>query len=184
MAGLCRNLHPHFSTIVHVPLILLCTLPSPTIAATNINNPSVTEKSSVDRQALLSFKLQLSNDPLGALASWRNGSANFCNWQGITCSKKHTNRVIALDLRSKGLVGQIALSVSNLSFLTTIDLSDNHLHSAIPDAIGGLKRLRKLNLSMNSLDGMIPAALSSLSSLEEISLWNNLLTGLTAREKL
>jgi hypothetical protein len=169
MAGLFINLGRHFSITVHVSFILLCTLPSPTIA--------VTEKFSDDRQALLSFKLQLSNDPLGALASWHNDSANFCSWQGITCSKKHTNRVIALDLRSKGLVGQIPLSIANLSFLTALDLSDNHLHSAIPYETGGLKRLRKLNLSMNSLDGMIPAALSSLSSLEEISLWNNSLSG-------
>lgn len=168
MAGPFINLHLHFYIIVHVSLILLCTLPS---------SIAVTEKSSDDRQALLSFKLQFSNDPLGALASWHNDSAKFCNWQGITCSKKHTNRVIALDLRSKGLVGQIPLSIANLSFLTAIDLSDNHLHSAIPYEIGGLKRLRKLNLSMNSLDGTIPAALSSLSSLEEISLWNNSLSG-------
>ncbi|CAO2038360.1 unnamed protein product [Urochloa humidicola] len=173
MAGLLRILHQHFSVIVHVFLIVLFALPSLTISA---NNPLFTKNSFVDRQALLSFKLQIS-DPLGALASWHNGSANFCNWQGITCSKKHTNRVIALDLHSKGLVGQIPISIANLSFLTTIDLSDNHLHSAIPYEIGGLKRLRNLNLSVNSLDGMIPAALSSLSSLEEISLWNNSLTG-------
>lgn len=168
MAGLFINLHQHFSISVHVFFILLCTLPS---------SIAITEKFSDARQALLSFKLQLSNDPLGALASWNNDSANFCKWQGITCSKRHTNRVIALDLHSKGLVGQIPLSIANLSFLTAIDLSDNHLHSAIPYEIGGLKRLRKLNLSMNSLDGTIPAALSSLSSLEEISLWNNSLSG-------
>ncbi|CAL4969363.1 unnamed protein product [Urochloa decumbens] len=174
MAGLLRNLHRHFSVIVHVSLLLFA-MPSLTVSAININNPSFTKKSFVDRQALLSFKLQI-DDPLGALTTWHNDSAKFCNWQGITCSKKHANRVVALDLHSKGLVGQIPLSIANLSFLTTIDLSDNHLHGAIPYEIGGLKRLRKLNLSMNSIDGMIPAALSSLSSLEEISLWNNSLT--------
>ncbi|CAL4887870.1 unnamed protein product [Urochloa decumbens] len=205
MAGLLRNLHQHFSVIVHVFLMLLFALPSLTVCAININNPSFTKKSFVDRQALLSFKSQI-DDPLGALATWHNDSANFCNWQGITCSKKHANRVIALDLHSKGLVGQIPLSIANLSFLTTIHLSDNHLHSAIPYEIGGLNRLRKLNLSSYSLvaagkmvplfaiarylkpwawanrfEGPIPASLVNASSLEVLDLGVNSFHGLVPK---
>ncbi|KAG5533506.1 hypothetical protein RHGRI_027625 [Rhododendron griersonianum] len=52
-----------------------------------------------DRLALLSFKELIAEDPLGSLSSWNN-SLELCEWDGVTCSRKH-QRVVVLDLRGK-----------------------------------------------------------------------------------
>ncbi|KAM0828011.1 hypothetical protein ACQ4PT_067825 [Festuca glaucescens] len=129
-----------------------------------------------DRDALLCLKSQLSG-PTGALDSWSNSSLTFCSWHGVTCSRRHTSRVISLDLESSNLTGQIFPCISKLNFLTTIHMPKNQLNGHISPDMGRLTRLRYLNLSMNSITGTIPDTISSCSRLEVISLQNNSLEG-------
>ncbi|CAN6342813.1 unnamed protein product [Urochloa humidicola] len=63
----------------HITLIFLSTA----WAATN-------QTINTDHQALLCIKSQLSQpNSTGALATWSNGSLDFCQWQGVSCSWRH-----------------------------------------------------------------------------------------------
>ncbi|KAF8656037.1 hypothetical protein HU200_060830 [Digitaria exilis] len=137
-------------------------------SATTFNNIT-------DGDALLEFRASLSN-PWGGIASW-NKTTEFCSWHGVSCSLKHKNRVIKLNLSSEGLAGTIAACIGNLTFLRTLDLSWNRLHGEIPSAVGRLSRLRFLNLSNNSFHGEINANLNNCTSLESINFESNMLTG-------
>ncbi|KAF2911737.1 hypothetical protein DAI22_11g203030 [Oryza sativa Japonica Group] len=132
--------------------------------------------SSADRKALLCLKSQL-HDPSEALASWGNESLAVCNWKGVTCSNSNPSRVVALDLESQNITGQIFPCVAGLSFVSRIHMPGNQLNGQISPEVGQLTRLRYLNLSLNSLTGEIPATISSCSLLEIVDLFSNSIEG-------
>ncbi|XP_051223118.1 uncharacterized protein [Lolium perenne] len=152
-----------------------------------------------DEATLLAFKEQVSDS--GSLVSW-NSSADFCSWEGVTCSHRRPARVVALILHSRALAGALSTALGNLTFLRTLNLSFNWLRGEIPASLGRLQHLQTLDLGYNSFSGMLPLNLSScvgmtimaldsnnldggipaelgerLTSLKEISLSNNSLTG-------
>ncbi|XP_010262819.1 PREDICTED: putative receptor-like protein kinase At3g47110 [Nelumbo nucifera] len=133
-----------------------------------------------DRLALLAFKNQINHDPLGALSSW-NDSLHFCQWQGVSCGSLH-QRVTALNLEGKMLVGSVSPSIGNLSFLTEINLQNNSFHGQIPQEISLLPRLQHLVLSQNSFSEGIPTNLSRCSHLKVLDLYENELTGIIPTE--
>ncbi|EEC66835.1 hypothetical protein OsI_33296 [Oryza sativa Indica Group] len=128
-----------------------------------------------DLDALLAFRAGLSNQS-DALASW-NATTDFCRWHGVICSIKHKRRVLALNLSSAGLVGYIAPSIGNLTYLRTLDLSYNLLHGEIPPTIGRLSRMKYLDLSNNSLQGEMPSTIGQLPWLSTLYMSNNSLQG-------
>ena len=68
-----------------------------------------------DHQALLTFKAQITCAPENIFSSW-NDSLNFCEWEGVTCGRKH-RRVTVLDLSTRGLVGSLSPYIGNLGKL-------------------------------------------------------------------
>ncbi|XP_077218103.1 putative receptor-like protein kinase At3g47110 [Tasmannia lanceolata] len=130
-----------------------------------------------DRLALLAFKQMITDDPRGFLSSW-NHSVHLCNWNGVTCSRRHHQRVTVLDLNSQSLVGSLSPHVTNLSFLRTMNLSYNNFHGEIPVEIGHLSRLRYLHLFENSFSGKVPSELKHCSNLRSIDLNTNDLSGI------
>ncbi|CAL4889276.1 unnamed protein product [Urochloa decumbens] len=128
-----------------------------------------------DLQALLCLKLHLS-DPAGILASWNN-TLQFCSWFGVTCSKRHQSRVVALNLGSLELSGQIPPCISNLTFLARIHLPNNQLSGQIPAELGQLSKLQYLNFRSNNIGGMIPSTLASCFNIRIIDLEQNMLVG-------
>ncbi|XP_073103355.1 receptor kinase-like protein Xa21 [Elaeis guineensis] len=153
-----------------------------------------------DYLSLLAFKHQIIHDPSKALASW-NDTIHFCSWVGVACSRKHQQRVVALNLSSCGLEGSLSPSIGNLTFLHRLDLGNNGFIGEITPELGRLRRLQHLNLSFNSFQGVIPGNLTycfellildlssnqlkgkipvdiaSLTKLGELDLFNNSLTG-------
>ncbi|MQM04226.1 hypothetical protein Taro_037017 [Colocasia esculenta] len=129
-----------------------------------------------DRLSLLHFKDGISSDPNGALRSW-NKSVHFCLWRGVTCGRRHLDRVTVLNLTSLSLTGYISPSVANLTFLRILNLRTNQLFGPIPPQLGALSRLRSLRFGENALSGEIPSNLSRCSELRRISLEYNQLTG-------
>ncbi|KAK2633139.1 hypothetical protein EUGRSUZ_L00469 [Eucalyptus grandis] len=128
----------------------------------------------IDRLALLEFKARIA-DPSGVLSSW-NDSSHFCDWDGVTCGRKH-RRVTILDLGSKNLSGVMPPHIGNLSFLRGIDLENNSFHAKIPSQVGRLLRLQKLFLNNNSFSGEIPLNLSYCSNMLSLDLGFNMLKG-------
>ncbi|KAK6270633.1 hypothetical protein POUND7_007731 [Theobroma cacao] len=128
-----------------------------------------------DRIALLSVKDQLVGAGAGPLHSW-NASLHFCEWQGVTCGRRH-QRVTALDLDGLKLAGSLSPSIGNLTFLRRLNLSDNRLQGNIPKEVGYLRRLRVFDLFQNNLHGRIPVELANCSNLQRIHITDNNLTG-------
>ncbi|XP_058109117.1 probable LRR receptor-like serine/threonine-protein kinase At3g47570 [Magnolia sinica] len=129
-----------------------------------------------DRLALLYFKHMITDDPLHSMSSW-NDTLHFCHWKGVTCGRRHPDRVTALNLTDQNLVGPISPYIGNLSFLRIINLANNSFHGTIPEEIGRLRRLRYLSLTNNTFTGEISANLTHCSKLEAFCLYGNQLSG-------
>ncbi|CAL9234496.1 unnamed protein product, partial [Arabidopsis halleri] len=129
-----------------------------------------------DRQALFDFKSQVSEDKKRVVLSSWNNSFPLCNWNGVTCGRKH-KRVTRLDLGGLQLGGVISPSIGNLSFLISLNLTENSFVGTIPHEVGNLFRLQHLNMSFNFLEGEIPASLSNCSRLLNLGLYSNHLGG-------
>ncbi|KAL6654676.1 hypothetical protein ACP70R_008141 [Stipagrostis hirtigluma subsp. patula] len=155
--------------------VLLCMVASDPFVSC-FTRSTVHNSSESDRQALLCLRSHLS-DPARSLDSWKSESFLFCDWQGVSCGTRHAARVVALDLASLNITGQISPCIGDLRFLKRIDMAHNQINGNIPTEIGRLNRLRYLNLSMNSITGVIPHTISSCSHLQVIRIMNNSIEG-------
>ncbi|KAG8090012.1 hypothetical protein GUJ93_ZPchr0011g27136 [Zizania palustris] len=141
------------------------------------SSSSSSSHASADELALLSFKSMLSSPSEGWLASW-NASNHLCSWAGVSCSRRHPDRVVSLLLNSCNLSGRISPFLGNLSFLRELDLGGNLLVGEIPQELGRLSRLVSLNLSENSIQGSIPVAIAGgCTNLTSLDLNSNELQG-------
>uniref|UniRef100_A0ACD5ZWR2 Uncharacterized protein n=1 Tax=Avena sativa TaxID=4498 RepID=A0ACD5ZWR2_AVESA len=161
-------------------VLLLLTLLGAFFPWTTRSAAPSSNSSEADRQTLLCVKSGLTDNLTAtALATWQDDSLSFCQWRGVTCNSVQgaAPRVVALNLVSLNLTGQVPPCIGNLSFLTRIHMPDNKISGTIPPEIGRLAELRYLNLSTNSIGGVIPDALSMCSHLVNISLSSNILEG-------
>ncbi|XP_030931191.1 receptor kinase-like protein Xa21 [Quercus lobata] len=166
----------HFQAILHLLLfVALQHVKKLSVFAGSTGNSNYFGGSQTDQQALLAFKTKITDDPTKVFRSW-NVSLHFCEWEGVTCGRKH-RRVIVLDLQSRGLVGSLSPYIGNLSFIREIELSNNTLGGNIPDEVGNLFRLQVLSLYNNSFAGEIPANLSHCSNLKFLRAGQNNLSG-------
>ncbi|KAI4357122.1 hypothetical protein L6164_001090 [Bauhinia variegata] len=133
---------------------------------------SFTASITTDKEALISFKSQLSSDSPHPLSSWDQNSSP-CNWTGVFCNNLDDNRVIALNLSGLGLSGPISPHIGNLSFLESLQLQNNQITGAIPDQIGNLFRLRILNMNSNRIQGKLPYSITNLTQLQLLDLSSN-----------
>eukprot|EP00253_Pinus_taeda_P022195 PITA_22195 len=129
-----------------------------------------------DQHALLAFKSAITYDPFQSLATSWMPNVSFCQWRGITCSRRR-QRVVSLNVSSMALQGTISPLLANLSFLRVLSLMNNSFHGNIPYQLGALSRLKMLRLSKNQLQGSIPPTLSKCRSLRNLTLSFNNLTG-------
>lgn len=137
---------------------------------------SIQFNNETDKLALLAIKSQIQHDPNGVTHSW-NESLHFCFWVGITCSRRHPQRVTTLKLNSLDLVGSLSPHVGNLSFLRVLNLNNNSFTHPIPPQIGHLHRLQVLSLFNNSFLGTIPSNVSNCFKLTYLDLSRNSLVG-------
>ncbi|GFZ15588.1 leucine-rich receptor-like protein kinase family protein [Actinidia rufa] len=111
------------------------------------------------------------------LYDWTDSpSSDCCVWRGVTCDNVTFN-VVALNLSSLNLDGEISPAIGELRSLISIDLRGNRLSGQIPDEIGDCSSLKNLDLSFNELYGDIPFSISKLKLLEFLILKNNQLIG-------
>ncbi|CAN6556692.1 unnamed protein product [Malus baccata var. baccata] len=131
-----------------------------------------------DRLSLLAIKAQIKQDlhNYNVMSSW-NESTHFCMWHGVTCSRRHRQRVTNLDLHSQNLVGKLSPNIGNLSFLRQLRLKNNSFSHEIPPQIGNLRRLQVLQLGANSFSGSIPHNISYCFNLINVSFSHNKLGG-------
>ncbi|XP_059638793.1 receptor kinase-like protein Xa21 [Cornus florida] len=135
-----------------------------------------------DESALLSFKSAITFDPNNVLGSNWTENTNFCQWVGVSCSRRHRQRVTALDLYDIGLHGTISPHVGNLSFLKVLSLCHNNFHGQLIHQISHLRRLKVLNVQANYLEGVIPASIHHCRQLQVICLVMNEFSGSIPKE--
>ncbi|CAO2173335.1 unnamed protein product [Urochloa humidicola] len=131
-----------------------------------------------DGLALLALKFAVSDDPGGALATWRDADADPCGWAGVTCAEGGGGRRVAgVDLANASLAGYLPSELSLLSELQELSLPYNRLSGQIPVAIAALQKLTTLDLAHNLLSGQVPAGIGRLLSLSHLDLSSNQLNG-------
>lgn len=82
-------------------------------------------------------------DPHQIMSSW-NESVHFCMRRGVTCGRRHQQRVTRLELQGQNLVGSQSPHIGNLSFLRIPQLQNNSSSHEIPLEIAHLHRLQAL----------------------------------------
>ncbi|XP_059638741.1 probable LRR receptor-like serine/threonine-protein kinase At3g47570 [Cornus florida] len=135
-----------------------------------------------DESALLAFKSAVTLDPNNVLGSNWTQQTNFCQWVGVSCSRRHGQRVTSLKLIRIGLHGTISPHVGNLSFLKMLNLGDNNFRGQLIHEISHLRRLKVLILRFNYLEGVIPASIHHCRQLQYISLSRNEFTSSIPKE--
>ena len=103
------------------------------------------------------------------------------DWSGVILGASPT-RIVALDLTTSGLIGQVPPVLGNLAGLQALHLYGNQLTGEIPSELGRLTNLTTLDLGANQLTGTIPPQLGGLANLTSIDLSFNDLTGPVPQE--
>ncbi|XP_077245718.1 putative LRR receptor-like serine/threonine-protein kinase At1g12460 isoform X2 [Tasmannia lanceolata] len=130
-----------------------------------------------EKEILLEFKGNVSEDPFNSLKSWDLSSDQTpCqNFNGIFCDSN--GNVEKILLQNTSLVGVLSPSLSGLKSLKIISLFGNRFAGNIPTEFGRIGTLRKLNLSENALSGRIPDFIGDLMRLRLLDLSKNSFTG-------
>nr|XP_043633388.1 receptor kinase-like protein Xa21 [Erigeron canadensis] len=139
-----------------------------------------------DHLAILAIKSSIIHDPQNVLDSW-NTSFHFCQWQGVTCGRRH-RRVTRLDLNLEALLRRDTSFLWKLHFsqnfigpmynLQLISFGFNHLYGTIPQFLLNLTSLKVLSIPNNSISGSLPKDIGlELPNLKILYIWGNKFTG-------
>ncbi|KAL8150472.1 hypothetical protein V2J09_020280 [Rumex salicifolius] len=130
--------------------------------------------SATEKEILLQFKGNVSNDPSQTLASWVP-SGDACNFTGVACNTE--GNVVKIVLWNTSLSGSLSSSLSGLKSLRQLVLFGNGFSGSIPEDYGGISTLWKINLSSNALSGSIPDSIGNLGNLRFLDLSKNGFSG-------
>ncbi|CAM8992823.1 unnamed protein product [Rhodiola kirilowii] len=107
--------HEKEKLLLYVPLHLILSAISVACSASSFSSKENHEQ---DEMALLVLRdgfIAGGTPPDGsALNSW-NASLHFCQWQGVTCRKRH-KKITAIELVKQKLDGILSPSIGNLTF--------------------------------------------------------------------
>ncbi|KAH1063448.1 hypothetical protein J1N35_028435 [Gossypium stocksii] len=98
-------------------------------------------------------------------------------WKGTKQRYPQLGLLLAIDLSSNKLTGEIPEELNSLQELVALNLSRNFFTGKILQKIGHLRRLEVLDLSRNNFSGNIPTSLSELTFLSILDLSYNDLSG-------
>lgn len=124
-----------------------------------------------EKEILLQFKGNISNDPYNSLSSW-DPSGNPCqNYSGIYCnSDGYVDKIV---LWNTSLSGELWPGFSGLNSLRVLSLFGNRFTGNIPEEYADLQTLWKINVSSNALSGFIPEFLGDLPNIRLLDLSRN-----------
>lgn len=115
--------------------------------------------------------------------NWLSGEG-ICSWYGVDCSESSDDNgpVVALNLTSNDLRGNIPTALTALSHLHKLDLSSNEIKGRIPKELSSMTSLLDLWLRDNALSGTIPSSFGKFSNVRQFHLGENRITGRLPKE--
>ncbi|KAF9689427.1 hypothetical protein SADUNF_Sadunf01G0091100 [Salix dunnii] len=135
---------------------------------------ATTVSPATEKEILLQFKGNISNDPYNSLAGWAP-SSNPCNYSGVFCNP--LGFVERIVLWNTSLSGVLSPALAGLRSLRILTLFGNQFTGNIPQEYAELSTLWKINLSSNALSGSIPEFIGDLQSIRFLDLSRNGYTG-------
>ncbi|XP_027361204.1 probable LRR receptor-like serine/threonine-protein kinase At1g12460 isoform X2 [Abrus precatorius] len=145
----------------------------------------VTVSPATEKEILLQFKGNITDDPRNSLSSWVS-SGNPCHdYKGVSCnSEGFVERIV---LWNTSLVGVLSSSLAGLKRLRTLTLFGNRFSGNIPEGnkftdlapfnILGMQNLTYFNISYNGFGGNIPEITACSERLEIFDASGNSLDG-------
>ncbi|TQE12560.1 hypothetical protein C1H46_001772 [Malus baccata] len=147
---------------------LLCFVVALFLAIIGVN--SVTEK-----EILLQFKGNVTNDPYNSLGSW-DFTGNPCkDYGGVFCNS--AGFVDKIVLWNTSIGGVLSTALSGLKYLRVLTLFGNRFSGSIPNEYAKIQSLYKINFSSNALSGSVPEFIGDLPSIRLLDLSRNGFTG-------
>ncbi|XP_061357884.1 probable LRR receptor-like serine/threonine-protein kinase At1g12460 [Gastrolobium bilobum] len=135
----------------------------------------VTVSPATEKEILLQFKGNITDDPRNSLSSWVS-SRNPCqDYIGVSCNLEGFVERIVLWNTSLG--GVLSPALSGLKRLRILTLFGNRFSGNFPEGYADLHSLWKINLSSNALSGSIPEFIGDLPSIRFLDLSKNGFTG-------
>uniref|UniRef100_A0A3N7G6U7 Protein kinase domain-containing protein n=1 Tax=Populus trichocarpa TaxID=3694 RepID=A0A3N7G6U7_POPTR len=131
---------------------------------------ATTVSPATEKEILLQFKANISNDPYNSLANWVP-SGNPCDYSGVFCNP--LGFVQRIVLWNTSLSGVLSPALSGLRSLRILTLFGNKFTSNIPQEYAELSTLWKINLSSNALSGSIPEFIGDLQNIRFLDLSRN-----------
>ncbi|KAK9079701.1 hypothetical protein SSX86_001374 [Deinandra increscens subsp. villosa] len=124
-----------------------------------------------EKEILLQFKGNITNDPYSSLVSWDLNSDQCRDFSGVFCDS--FGNVSKIVLWNTSLAGVLPPALSELKSLRVLTLFGNRFTGNIPPEFQELTGLWKINVSSNALSGPIPEFLGDLPSIRFLDLSKN-----------
>ncbi|KAL9438682.1 hypothetical protein AB3S75_024368 [Citrus x aurantiifolia] len=128
-----------------------------------------------DKEILLQFKGNITDDPHNKLASWVS-SGNPCeNFKGVFCNPD--GFVDKIVLWNFSLGGVLSPALSGLKSLRVLTLFGNRFTGNLPQEYAEMQTLWKINVSSNALSGSISEFIGDLPNIRLLDLSRNSYSG-------
>ncbi|CAN1333046.1 Probable LRR receptor-like serine/threonine-protein kinase At1g12460 [Linum perenne] len=123
-----------------------------------------------EKEILLQFKGNITNDPYNSLSTWVSSSSS-CDFSGVFCNS--VGLVERIVLWNTSLSGVLSPALSGLRSLRILTLFGNQFTGSIPNEYSELSTLWKINVSSNALSGLIPEFIGDLGNIRFLDLSRN-----------
>ncbi|XP_010917500.2 receptor protein kinase WSS1 [Elaeis guineensis] len=100
---------------------------------------------------------------------WKLANGNPCSWPGVSCQG---GSVVEINLKNKGVSGELSPSISKLSFLKSLQLQKNQIKGDL-SSLANLASLESLSIDDNAFTTMPADFFSGLTSLQTVILDKN-----------
>ncbi|KAL8216654.1 hypothetical protein R6Q57_023491 [Mikania cordata] len=128
-----------------------------------------------EKEILLQFKGNITDDPYNSLSSWDLNADQCRDYSGVFCDT--FGNVYKIVLWNTSLAGVLSPALAELKSLRILTLFGNRFTGNIPPEFQELTTLWKINVSSNALSGRIPGFLGDLTSIRFLDLSKNQFEG-------
>ncbi|KAK8538066.1 hypothetical protein V6N13_096145 [Hibiscus sabdariffa] len=128
-----------------------------------------------EKEILLQFKGNITDDPYNSLISWVPNGNPCVDFSGVFCNPQ--GFVDKIVLWNTSLSGQLPAALSGLSSLRVLTLFGNRFSGNLPQEFSLLQTLWKINVSSNELSGSIPDFVGDLPNIRFLDFSKNGFSG-------